>query len=246
MASPACPKCGRVIPPDDINVASDVAYCRACNVASKLSALARVADLETGVDFRNPPAGVWRQDDGLNTVIGSTHRSVGAALGLLGVSLFWNGIVSVFVLLASAATMQHLGIPVPQWFPSPVMNDSPMSVGMTIFLWIFLTPFMAIGAGMIGALLMTVAGRTEVSLGRSEASVFSGVGSIGYRRRFDPQNVTDVRIEDRQWRDGDGDRQRKTCIIIQTQEGKQVKCGTMLTEERRKFIAASMRKALIG
>jgi hypothetical protein len=56
----------------------------------------------------------------------------------------------------------------------------------------------------------------------------------------------DVRIEDRQWRDSDGDRQRKTCILVETPEGKQVKLGSMLTPERRKFLAGAVRKVLWG
>ncbi len=246
MVSPTCPKCGRVIPSDDINVANDVAYCRNCNLAHKLSSLARAAELETGIDLSNPPAGAWQQQDGMGTIIGATHRSLGAALGLLAVSLFWNGIVSVFVSLASASTLHLLDLPVPAWFPAPIMNDSPMGMGMTIFLWLFLTPFIAIGVGMICALLLTLAGGTEVSMNRFEASVFTGIGPIGYRRRFDPQAVTDVRIDDQRWRDSDGDYRRKTCILIETREGKKLKFGSGLTEERRRFVAASLRKALLG
>jgi hypothetical protein len=43
---------------------------------------------------------------------------------------------SVFVLVALAGTLRNLGIPLPHWFPAPNMNGSPISVGMTIFLWI--------------------------------------------------------------------------------------------------------------
>ena len=42
----------------------------------------------------------------------------------------------------------------------------------------------------------------------------------------------------------DGDRRRKAYIVIETCEGKQLKFGSMLTEERRKFVAGALRKAL--
>ena len=44
------------------------------------------------------------------------------------------------------------------------MNRSPMGVGMTISLWIFLTPFILIGLAMILAFLSCVAGKTELRI----------------------------------------------------------------------------------
>lgn len=244
MTTPTCSQCNRVIPSDDVNVANDIAYCRACNLAHKLSTLAESAELDAGVDLARPPAGAWSRNDRSGPVIGATHRSVGSAIGLLAVSLFWNGIVSVFVLLAMAGTLRNLHVSVPSWFPAPVMNDSAMSVGMTIFLWIFLTPFILIGLAMIGAFLSCLAGRTEVRIGHAEGVVSSGVGPLRYHRRFDPKSVKQVRIEARPWRDSDGDSRNKTHIVIESLEGKQIKFGTMLSEARRKFVAAAVRKAL--
>ncbi len=74
----------------------------------------------------------------------------------------------------------------------------------------------------------------------------TGISALGYRRRFDASAVKVVRLEDRQWRDSDGDRQRKTRIMIESREGKQVKLGSMLTPERRKFVAGAARKVLWG
>ena len=179
MVTPTCSRCGRVIPSDDINVANDVAYCRACNLSHKLSALTQGTELDATIDLNNPPAGAWYRSDGMGPVIGATHRSLGAAIGALAISLFWNGIVSVFVLLALASTLRHLGVQLPDWFPAPVMNDSPMSVGMTIFLWIFLTPFILIGLVMIGAFLSSLGGRTEVRISNAEGVVFTGIGALG-------------------------------------------------------------------
>jgi hypothetical protein len=202
--------------------------------------------LEASIDLNQPPAGAWCTNDGTGPVIGATHRSLGVAFGALAMSVFWNGIVSVFVLVALAGTLRNLGLPLPHWFPAPNMNGSPMSVGMTIFLWIFLTPFILIGLVMIGAFLSSLGGRTEVRIGNTEGVVFTGIGTLGYRRRFDASAVKDVRIDDKQWRDSDGYRRRKACIVIETREGKLVKFGSMLAEERRKFVAGAVRKVLWG
>ncbi len=246
MVTPACSRCGRVIPGEDINVGNDVAYCRVCNLSYELSALTQGTELDSNIDLNRPPPGTWYRSDGPGPVIGATHRSLGAAFGALAIALFWNGIVSVFVLLALAGTLRNLGIQLPHWFPAPVMNDSPMSVGMTIFLWIFLTPFIVIGLVMIGAFLSALAGRTEVRMNNSEGVVFTGIGAVGHRRRFDASSVKEVRIEDRQWRNSEGARQRKACILIETRDGRQVRLGSMLTPERRKFVGEALRKVLWG
>lgn len=244
MVSPTCTRCRRVIPPDDINVAKDVAYCRICNLACQLSAVTDASELSSGVDLSRPPAGAWQQAEGMDTIIGASSRSLGTAVGALAVSLFWNGITGLFVLLAVAGTLHNMGIVLPAWFPAPPMKQQPMSVGINIFLWLFLTPFILIGMAMLGAFLMAAAGRTELSIGRSEASVFTGVGPIGYRRRFDPQTVTDVRIDQRRWQTDGG--QPQTCIVIESASGKQVRCGALLPEERKRFVAAALRNALLG
>lgn len=246
MVTPTCSRCGRAIPSDDINVANDVAYCRPCNLSHQLSALTSGAEVDSNVDLNSPPAGAWYRNDGMGLVIGATHRSLGKALGALAVSLFWNGIVSVFVLLALSSTLRHLGFQPPDWFPAPNMNESPMGVGMTIFLWIFLTPFIVIGLVMISAFFSSLAGRTEVRLHNADGVVFTGVGALGYRRRFDASSVKDVRIDDSQWSDRRGNRQHKTCILIETRDGKQVRLGSMLTPERGRFMAGAVRKVLWG
>jgi membrane protein implicated in regulation of membrane protease activity len=244
MVTPTCPKCKQAILSEDVNVANDVAYCRACNLSHPLSALTRGAELDENIDPGNPPAGAWQTNDGMGCVIGANHRSIGTAIGALAFGLFWNGILSVFLCIAIAGTLRNLGLPIPHWFPAPIMNGSPMGVGMTIFLWLFLTPFILVGLFMIGMFLSCVAGRMEVRINNPEGVVFTRIGALGYRRRFVTSAVKEVRVEDRSWRDSDGDRQRKTYIVIETREGKQLKFGSMLTEERRKFVAGALRRVL--
>jgi hypothetical protein len=213
MTTPTCSRCGKTIPSEDINVANDVAYCRTCNLSHQLSALTQGTELDASIDLNRPPTGAWYRNDGTGPVIGATHRSLGMAIGALAISVFWNGIVSVFVLVAIAGTLRNLGLPQPSWFPVPNMNGSPMSVGMTIFFWIFLTPFILIGLLMIGAFLSALGGRTEVQMRNAEGVIFTGIGSLGYRRRFDASSVKDVRIDDKQWRDTDGGSRRKTYVL---------------------------------
>lgn len=244
MVTPTCTRCKRPIPSEDINVAQDVAYCRACNLSYQLSTLTQGGEVDPAVDVNNPPAGAWYRIDGTETVIGATHRSVGTAFGALLFGLFWNGIVSVFVGLAMASTLRLMGFAPPSWFPAPRMNGGPMGWGLTLFLWIFLLPFIAIGLAMIGAFFSSIAGRTEVRIDNNEAVVVNGIGKIGRCRRFARSDATGIRLDIKQWHDRDGDRHRNADIVIELGEGKPVKFGSMLTEPRRRFVAGAVRKSL--
>jgi hypothetical protein len=127
MLTPTCSECNRAIPREDINVANDVAYCRECNLTYKLSTLASGLEFDDRVNLSTPPAGAWYRQTSMEIVIGGTHRSLSTAIGPLALGLFWNGIVSVFVVLAISATLHNLHITPPHWFPAPKMNGSDMN-----------------------------------------------------------------------------------------------------------------------
>lgn len=238
-----CPKCQRPIPEADVNVGTDVAFCRACQIPHSLARLAQAGELAS-VDLGRLPAGVWRRRDGQGWILGASSRSWSMALGALAFGLFWNGIVSIFVLLAVASTLSHLGVNIPDWFPAPKMNGEPMGVGMTIFLWIFLMPFMAVGFGMVAAFLAGVAGKTEIQIRRGRAAVFTGVGVLGLRQRFNPESVVEVRLESRGGGGRNGDSESRVQIVVEETGGRRIRFGSSLPEERRRVLAAALRREL--
>ena len=240
MPTPTCSKCRRTIPSDDINVAKDVAYCRECNLSYRLSELTHGGDSMASIDVNRPPKGAWYRSDGGGTVIGATNRSVGTAVGMLFFALFWNGIVSTFVMLAISATLQNLHIPTPVWFPAPKMNGDFMGPGMTIFLWLFLTPFILVGVSVASMCLVSLFGRTEVRIESSRGTIFTGVGAIGWRRKFEAAQVRDIRTFQRRNNEGAD----SYSILIETREGRQLKLGSMLTSERRQFMLGALQRTL--
>lgn len=244
MRTPTCPNCGKTIPADDVNVARDVAFCRSCNLAYPLSSLASGFVLDSKVDLHQPPQGCWHRPTGMGAVVGASHRSLLMALPLLGVALFWNGIVSIFVSLAVASTLHLLGVPVPDWFPAPRMNGETMGVGMTIFLWIFLTPFIVIGLGMIGAFLSCIAGRTEVRVDRGVVAIATGIGPVSWSRRFQASDLKEIRMEETFSRSNESG--PKKHIVAELRNGKTIKFGSMLRDERRRFLAAAADKIIRG
>jgi len=239
--TPTCPACQGVIPSEDVNVGNDIAFCRACNLSHRLSALTHGTVMNAKIDVTRPPTGVQFHRDGRGTIITASHRSLGTAIGTLLICLFWNGIVSVFVLVATVATLHNLGVTVPVWFPAPPMT---MPVGMNIFLWLFLIPFITVGSVMFATFVSAVAGHTELRVEGGQVSLFSGIGPIGLRKRFSVSEVRDVRIENKNCRNSDGDSQRKAHIIIET-DRKPISCGSMLNDERRQFFAAAAKRELI-
>ena len=238
---PVCPHCQQVIVPDDINVAKDLAYCRPCNAAHQLSTLVYDNATTGSANLQDPPAGVTYVNDTRSTLIRASHRSWGAALGLLAISLFWNGIVSVFVLVALSGTLHQLGITAPDWFPAPKMDGENMGKGEVLFLWIFLTPFILIGSGMIFALLSTLVGKTEVRIGHDEGAVFVGIGPVGWTRRFATAQVERVDLRERKNQDGRGSME----IQLEHTNGKKITFGTLLNEERQSFIVNALRQTLV-
>lgn len=241
MPTPTCSKCHRTIPSADINVAQDVAYCRECNLSQRLSELTFDLEINASLDLQHPPPGAWYITNGGGTVIGATNRNLGMAIGTLFFALFWNGIVSVFVVLAIAGTLHNLHIPLPGWFPAPKMDGENMGPGMAAFLWLFLTPFIVIGLTVAGTCLTCLFGRTEARLERLRATLFTGIGPLGWKRTFDTSQVTGVRLFER--RDSEGD--SRVSILIETRSGKQLKLGSLLTNERRRFVLGALRKTLL-
>jgi hypothetical protein len=161
---------------------------------------------------------------------------------MLAVSLFWNGIVSVFVSVALASTLHLLGAPVPAWFPAPHMNGEIMGTGVTVFLWLFLTPFIVVGLCMICGFLSYIAGKTEVGVDRGMVTVSAGIGPVRWNRRFQAADLKDMRIEESTHNNGG----KKTEIIAELHNGKRIKFGSMFSDERRRFMAAAADKIIRG
>lgn len=242
--TPTCPRCGRSISSEDVNVAQDIAFCRNCDMAHSLSALISGTVLDENVDESRPPAGSWARREGDTLVLGATHRSVGQAFAMLFFALFWNGIVSVFVMLALSSTLHHLGVSLPAWFPAHFFKTgNVVPVGVTLFLWLFLAPFMAVGCLLLFMFLSSLGGRTELRLQGGQGTLFTGIGPVGFRKQFAFSEIRSVRMEDRSWVDSNGTQHRSAQIILDA-DPKPIKFGSMLTRDRRRFLGGALKKEL--
>lgn len=229
-----CPLCGEELPIESINITEGVALCPSCG---KLSRLADVAGRKRPMAelIARPPKGCSIYERGQDVIMRVSLRSLGGFLAALFISLFWNGIVSVFVLIAVAGLYTNLVGPLPNWFPAPQNNNQAMGLGESIFLCIFLIPFVTVGSVMIGVTLMNLSGKVEVWLADREASVGTGVGLLVWRSRFDPTAVRGVTV-------GNSTSQSngKTSPVIVIEADRTIKFGSMLSDDRREWLQAML------
>lgn len=250
-----CP-CGATIPIEDINVPEGVALCRSCGKLSRLADLAGVEKAPRDKGSKkdqaeerkalalaqgDPPSGCTIRDYGDRVTLRASARSLAGAAGLLFFTLFWNGIVSVFVAVAVSGLWANLIGKPPHWFPAPNMNGGPMSLGMTIFLCIFLLPFLLIGSVMAACTLVTIAGKVEVRLRGPDGVVFTGVGPFGWKRRFNADSVEAILLTDA---DIEENGKKKRAIAIETNK-KTLKFASLLPDRRRLWLGGVLKTMLL-
>jgi hypothetical protein len=173
-------------------------------------------------------------------VITASARSLAGAGFLLFFALFWNGIVSVFVFVAVAGLYTNLVGPLPAGIPAPTTKGgSPVSLGMSIGLCVFLIPFITVGMGVAMAALLCLFGRYVVTIRGPEGAVRTAVGPFGFTRRFDASAVRRVVITHT---DSENGRRRNG---IRIEADRTITFGAMLPDDRRDWLAAIVRTLLV-
>lgn len=208
-----CPKCRVEIPLDDVNVAANIALCRRCEESFAFSEL--LEEQEAGpVDLNQPPKGAWFRRTPGGFEVGSTTRSA-AALFLVPFMCVWSG--------ASLG-----GI-----YGSQIMKGK-FELGQSLFG----IPFL-LGTLLFGSIaVMAVVGKIVVRVDGKNGEVFTGVGPIGWRRKFQRDDVTGVRRSQRRGSKG----QVSDQITIEGR--KTINFGAGMKTERMTFMLAALRQWL--
>ena len=211
---PTCPKCNVIIPPSQINVATDVAACPQCNEAFALSQLVAetVQDAPETFDITNPPHGAWFAEGIREWRIGASTRSYMA----------W--ILVPFMCVWSGGSMGGI-------YGSQIMHGK-----FDIMMSLFGIPFL-IGTLFLGsAAIMSLFGRVDVSVVDNQGTVFVGVGPFGWTRRFDWSEIT--RIEEDLSSNASANNNR---VVISLVGKTRLKFGSMLNESRRYYILQGLK-----
>ena len=97
---------------------------------------------------------------------------------------------------------------------------------------------------MIGGFLSCLAGKTEVSVDRDVVRIATGIGPVRWNRRFQAWDLMEIRMEETR-RNGNNGAQKKE-IIAELKSGRLVRFGSMLRDERRRFLAAAADEIIRG
>jgi len=167
-----CPKCHSGIPLGDVNVANDLALCRQCGHSFSFADALEEQKADT-VDLTNPPKGMWFTRTMTGFELGASTRSP-AAFFLVPFMLVWSGF-SLGGIYGTQIAKGHFNL------------------GMSLFGLPFL-----FGTILFGSIaIMTVCGKFCVRAMSNQGEVFVGVGPIGYRKRFQWDQVKSISVKTR-------------------------------------------------
>jgi hypothetical protein len=205
-----CPRCRVNIPLHDVNVATDLALCRKC--AQNFS-YAELLDDRATTPFEpsRPPRGAWFHQDHRGFEVGASTRSP-AALFLVPFMMVWSG-------------FSLGGI-----YGSQIFKGQ-FNLGMSLFG----IPFL-LGTLLFGSIaLMTVCGKMLVRVQGHKGMVFTGFGPLGFRKRFDWDEITAVRRTSKPGSEGSSSPQ----ITLEGRE--RINVGVGLSGKRFDFMLAALR-----
>ena len=216
-AAALCPGCRHPIPLDDINVAKDLALCRACGKTWTFSQV-NAAKALAGVDLGHPPKGVRVTEYQGSTKI-VYHRISPTLLFLIPFTALWSG-------------FSMYGI-----YGSQIRQGK-----FDLFSSLFGLPFLMGTVVLCMVILFGLFGRWEINLRRGEGNCFVGIGPFGWRRRFKGGPGARASLEMSSFRTNN---QPQESILIEDGGTKIISFGATLGKRDVKvFIAAAISRAL--
>ncbi|MEL6562724.1 MAG: hypothetical protein AAFQ94_31435 [Bacteroidota bacterium] len=157
-------------------------------------------------DLNDPPKGTWFRYEMNNLIVGASTRSA-AAFFLVPFMIIWSG--------------GSLG----GIYGTQILNDE-----FDIVLSLFGLPFLVGSILFWGITLMTIAGKTEVTLNRYDGRVFTGIGKIGITKKFDWEEIEGVSMTTTRGRNG------KDVKTICLEAPKDIKFGSALKKDRKYYL----------
>lgn len=207
-----CPRCRAEIPLEDVNVATDIALCRQCGQTWSYATL--LTDCKAAaLDVRTPPRGAWFRELSPNGFeAGISTRSASAFL-LVPFFCIWS-VLSLDGIYGTQIAKREF---------DPVT-------------FLFGIPFV-IGTVILGCVVvMSICGEIIVTVREDSGVVFTGVGPIGWRQRFDWRKVSAIRRTERIGRRGSVSQQ------ITLEGEKRLDFASGVKNERLDFLLFALRK----
>jgi len=210
-----CRHCGAVVATDDINVATDLALCRACGRSMPYSSIAATQGLPE-VDLSAPPKGLRIEHNLVSGLAMTWHRRNPAVFFLVPFTALWSGL--------SLYGIYGRQIADGEFDPTVSLMGLPFVIGTLV---------------LAGVILFMLFGLHRVRLDRGALETFSGVGGLGRRRRIPFGPGSNVRLMDSQIK---VNRILQHLIAVTTGD-ESLRFGAALPHDVRLFIAAALQKA---
>lgn len=203
-----CNTCNQRIGSENINAAKDTAFCRSCESLTSLSLLLE-SKPSNSFDVHSPVSGTSVDDRGYRWAVSGLHRSW-TTLFLIPFTLVWAG-----------------------GSLSGIYGEQLVAGEFDIERSLFGVPFLIGSVVLITVCLMSLFGRTLVSVENGKALIFIGIGPVGWYRRFDWRSI------DRVVEETSGPYRH-----ISLEGEKRLNLGWGLSEERQYYIANFLRTKL--
>jgi len=194
-----------------VNVSTDLALCRACGHTFSYAQLVGEQDA-AAADLEHPPKGAWFRRDMTGFEVGATTRSA-SAIFLVPFMCVWSG----FSLGGIYGTQIVKG----QFDPMMSLFGIPFLLGTLLF-------------GSIA--VMAVCGKVVVRVIGSDGIIFTGVGPVGWKRRFRWDGVSAFRITETRGRRG------STSDQITMEGGQRMSFASGISAPRMDFMVSALRQ----
>ena len=217
MSSPyQCQSCGAAIALADVNVANDIALCRACGKTMPFSEIAPIPGSEN-VDLAHPPKGVRIEESPIHGR-SITYRKIPlVVLFLIPFTAAWSGF-SMYGIYGSQFKKGEFDL-------ASSLFGLPFLIG-TVFL--------------VSFILFCLFGRWRIGYSGGVLAASMQVGPIGWTRRLVCDKSARVSIRPAKWQKNNVPQN-----LIQVEcQGNTLKFGSPIPDEAKAFIAEAIRRTI--
>ena len=179
-----CPKCSRPIPAEDVNTTTNIAFCRPCVEAFALTSMVK----PDAIPRLSPPEkrlSILEIQGNVLTLILPRGGAKGLGCFLLIFSIFWNGIVSIFVFI-SAWNLFHTG-------SMNVKSEGGGSVP-DLYAALFLVPFVLIGIGMALATIYIFFTQSSLVMDHERGLFRREIFGMKFDKKFEMAEVKSIKL----------------------------------------------------
>lgn len=213
-----CQSCGAGIALADVNVANDIALCRACGKTMPFSVIAPIPG-SADVDLQRPPKGVRIEESPIHGRSIIYRKMSPIVLFLIPFTAVWSGL-SMFGIYGTQ-------IKEGAFDPARSLFGLPFLIGTVV---------------LVSVILFNLFGRWRIGYSGGILTAVMELGPLGWTRRLVCDKSARVSIKPAKWQKNNVPQH-----LIQVDcQGSSLKFGSSIPDEAKAFIAEAVRRTLAG